>query len=79
MNTQPKKPKPDEMVVLTGLPTGFLDDLPEEDKLAISGVVGKAIILNGYDEDGRAELEFTEENGTIHFIYVNPAFLKSAK
>jgi len=53
--------------------------LPEEDKLAISGVVGKAIILNGYDEDGRAELEFTEENGTIHFIYVNPAFLKSAK
>jgi hypothetical protein len=61
MNTQPKKPKPGEMVVLTGLPTGSLDDLPKEDQLAISSVVGKTLILNKYDEDGRAELEFRRE------------------
>jgi len=43
-------------VILTGLPPGFLDDLPEEDQRAISAVVGKAVKLLGYDQDGRAEL-----------------------
>jgi hypothetical protein len=28
-------------------------------------------LLAGYDEDGRTELEFTEDDGTIHVIYVN--------
>ena len=79
MKPHRKKPKPGEMVVLTKLPPGFLDDLPKEDQLAISSVVGQAIILNRYDEDGRAELEFTEENGTIHFIYVSPTFVRRAE
>ena len=79
MNAQPKKPKPGEMVVLTGLPTGFLDDLPKEEQLAISSAVGKTLILNKYDEDGRAELEFKEENGTVHFLYVSPAFVRRAE
>jgi hypothetical protein len=79
MKPQRKKPKPGEMLVLTKLPPGFLDDLPKEDQLAISSVVGQAIILNRYDEDGRAELQFAEENGTIHFIYVSPAFVKSTE
>lgn len=79
MNKKRKKQKLSEMVVLKKLPPGFLDDLPMEDQIAISSVVGKAIVLNGYDKDGRAELEFTEKNGIIHFIYVSPAFVKSTE
>src|SRR5216683_656743 len=49
-----KKPKPGEKVILKALPPGFIDDLPEEDQRAISAVVGKPIILNKYENDGRA-------------------------
>jgi len=72
-----KKPKPGGRVILTGLPFGFLDDLPMEDQKAISVVVGKPVILNEYNDDGRAELEF--KDGNIHFIRVNPDFIKTAK
>ena len=79
MKKKRTKPSPGEMVILTELPSRFLEDLPKEDQVAISGVVGKAIMLKGYDEDGRAELEFTEKNGTIHFIYVSPEFVRRAE
>lgn len=63
---------------MIGLPPKFLDDLPAEDQRAISNVIGKAIILREYDEDGRAVLEFEEEDGTGHTIWVKPSFVKSA-
>jgi hypothetical protein len=74
MNDFPK-PEPGEMVLLKELPPGFLDDLPREDQDAINAILGKPILLCEYDADGRAELEFTDRTGQIHFIYVNPAFL----
>ena len=79
MSKKRKKQEPGEMVVLKNLPPGFLDDLPKEDQVAILAVVGKAIVLKGYDKDGRVELEFTEKNGTIHFIYVSPEFVSRAE
>jgi len=72
------KPKPGDMVILTALPPGFLDDLPEEDQRAITEVIGKAILLREY-EDGRAVLDFREKNGTYHSLYVSPEFIKAAK
>ena len=73
-----KKPVPGETVVLTKIPPGLLDDLPIEDRNAISEVVGKPIALNEYDEDGRAELEFRDSDGIKHFVWVNPRFIRSA-
>jgi hypothetical protein len=35
----------------------LIDDLPEEDQLAISAVVGTPVLLNKYERDGRAELQ----------------------
>jgi hypothetical protein len=78
-NARDKKPKPGDKVVLIGLPPGFLDDLPMEDQAAISDAVGKVIVLNEYDEDGRAELEFKDRNGNIHFIWVSPDFITAAE
>src|SRR4051794_33745818 len=43
MTTEDKQPKPGDMVVLVGLPPGFLDDLPLEEQSAISAMVGKPI------------------------------------
>jgi hypothetical protein len=73
---QRKRLKRGEKVVLTALPPGFIDDLPEEDQRAISKVVGKPITLNKYQRDGRAELEFADSEDVIHLIYVDPKFIK---
>jgi hypothetical protein len=74
-----KKPKPGDAVVLTEVPPGLLDDLPRADQQAISEAVGKPIALNEYDDNGRAELQFTDNRGVIHFIYVEPDFIRPAK
>ena len=60
-------------VVLVSLPDRFLDDLPQEDQVAISGMIGVPISLVGYDEDGRAVLEFAEaaRPGHHHTIWVD--------
>ena len=51
----------------TQIPTGMLDDLSPADQEAISAVMGKQIKFNHYDGDGRAELEFKDPLGNIHF------------
>ncbi|HEX6505612.1 MAG TPA: hypothetical protein VF011_20385 [Terriglobales bacterium] len=71
-----KKPTPGQTVTLRALPKGFVDDLPEEDQRAMTAVVGRRIRLNRYEEDGRAELEFTDGNGIIHFVYVDPKYIE---
>ena len=71
----PKKLKGGEVAVLKELPPGFINDLPPEDQAAITEIVGKPISLLGYDKDGRAELEFTDQQGIFHTIYVLPKFI----
>jgi hypothetical protein len=69
------KPKPGDTVVLIKLPRGMLDGLLEEDQQAICGIIGKPVLLEKYDEDGRAELRFATSDGHIHFIYVRPDYI----
>jgi hypothetical protein len=78
-NSRNQRPKANTKVILSKLPVGFVDDLPNEDKKAISAVVGKPVLLVGYDDDGRVELKFTDLNGTIHFVWVAPRFIKPIK
>jgi hypothetical protein len=73
------RPKPGDTVVLTEIPQGLLRDLPMEDRQAISEAIGKPVRLNEYDDQGRAELEFTDRNGGIHFVYVSPNVIRAAK
>jgi len=75
---KPSRTKPGEKVVLTKLPPDLRDGLPDEDQRAISDIVGKTITLNGYDKDGRAELEWWDyRDNTGHTIWVNPQFVRS--
>jgi hypothetical protein len=75
MTSKHRKPKPSDTVVLLEIPPGLLDGLPTEDQEAIAEAVGKPIRLNDYDENGRAELEFRDRNGVIHFIFVKPELI----
>ena len=70
-------PKPGEEVLLVSIPTGLLSDLPTEDQSAIAAVVGKPVRLMNYCDDGRAELQFTDVRGIIHFLYVEPTNIKA--
>jgi hypothetical protein len=58
-------------VTLLGLPFGFMDNLPQEDQRALLAAVGSQVKFNGYDER-RAELEFRDDEGSWHFIYLDP-------
>jgi hypothetical protein len=73
------RPKPGDTVVLAKMPHRLLNGLPIKDQRAIRDVIGKPIRLNNYDDDGRAELQFTDQEGEVHFIYVNPNSIKAAK
>jgi hypothetical protein len=75
-NKRVTKPKPGDKVVLKALPLGFLNDLPEEEKRAISARIGRPIMLMGYDRDGRAELEFMAQDDPIHTLYVDLKFIR---
>jgi hypothetical protein len=66
------------MVLLKEIPNGLLDDLPIQDQRAISEIVNKPVRLNEFDDAGRAELEFTDSEGCIHFIYVSPDLIRAA-
>jgi len=63
-------------VAIKALPQGFTDDLPYEDQRALHEVVGKQIMLNGYDKEGRAELEFVDRCGVHHTIWLDPKFIE---
>jgi hypothetical protein len=71
-----KNAQPGDRVVLERLPPGLVDGLPEDDQIAIREIIGKPVRLNQYDEDGRAELEFTSIDGHIHFIWVDPSVIR---
>ena len=66
------------MVVLSIAPPGLLEGLPAEDRGAVLQAIGRPIRFAGYDEDGRAELEFTDASGVVHLIYVNPSVIRPA-
>ena len=70
-------PEPGQTVVLTSIPPGLLEGLPADDQEAITAAVGKPLRLLEYDDAGRAELEFTDDRGVIHFICVNPDLIRA--
>ena len=75
-NCNNSKPNPGDTVVLMQVPAGLLNDLPSEDQEAIRDAVGKPIKLNDYDEAGRAELEFKDRDGILHYMYVQPRYIR---
>jgi hypothetical protein len=87
MSIEDEQPKPGDMVLLEGLPPGFLDDLPPEEQLAIRDMVGKPIrfieitcsTFHG-ERVERVELEFSSEISRMnHTLYVDPSYIRPIK
>jgi hypothetical protein len=66
-------------VILTELPPGLTRGLPRADQRAIRAMVGTPVRLSGYDDIGRAELEFADARGDRHFIYVHVKYVRPAR
>ncbi|HXS98741.1 MAG TPA: hypothetical protein VN736_29295 [Candidatus Limnocylindrales bacterium] len=87
MDIEDNEPKSGDMVVLEGLPPGFLDDLPLEEQVAIRAVIGKPIQfieITSFTCRGerveRVELQFFDyERGMGHSLYVDPSFIRILK
>jgi hypothetical protein len=77
--SEDRKAKPGDTVVLIELPPGFLEGLPSGDQAAISEMVGKSLLWVENDEAGRAELEFRDREGVVHYIYVSPTMIALSK
>jgi hypothetical protein len=72
-------PKAGARVVITEEPPDLLYGLSGYAKQAILEIIGKPVRLVGYDADGRAELEFLDRDHYLHFIYVDPLYIKPLK
>jgi hypothetical protein len=74
-----KKFKPGDRVVLAAMPPGLLRGLPREDQKAIRDILGKPVLLEQYDDDGRAVRTFTDSKNVVHSIFVSPEFITTQK
>jgi hypothetical protein len=79
MSSKDNRPEPGTKVVLKSVPPGLLDGLPQSDQRAIAAIVVQPVRLVDYDDVGRAELEFTDDEGDIHYVYVKPEYLRPAE
>jgi hypothetical protein len=69
--------RPGQMVILKSIPPTLLRGLPLEDQEAILAIVGRPVAFAGYSY-GQAEIEFVDEAGDGHSIWVEPSLLQSA-
>lgn len=65
-----------DSVKVIDIPAWLPQGLPEEDQIAICSQIGKTLIIQGFNGDGDAELEFVNNNGHIHTIWIKPHCLE---
>jgi hypothetical protein len=76
-DTPDKRFKRGDTVILLALPPGFMDDMDIEDRQALSEAIGSQVVFNEYGDIERVELQFTSQDGVLHFIWVEPRFIKA--
>ncbi len=67
-----------DMVLVNEIPGTLLAGLPIEDQVAISLQKGKIVELLGFDDYGFAELDFFDDSGNLHTIWIEPTALEKA-
>jgi hypothetical protein len=63
------------LVILKEAPDSLLNGLPLKDQMAIKAVVGKPVVLVSID-NGEAELDFVDDDGYGHTIWVADDLIK---
>ena len=57
----------------------LLRGLPLSDQAAIQAQVNTIMIIQGFDEYGHVELEFTDKDENMHFIWVESQDVEKAR
>ena len=63
-------------VMVIRIPQSLPEGLPEEDVIAINSQMGKTLIIEGFSENGDVELEFFDDFGHSHTIWIDASCLK---
>lgn len=69
--------QPGDLVVVISVPATLFSGLPEEDQTAIQSVIGKPVKFAGIAY-GQAELEFKDDHGDEHTIWVDTDRIRPA-
>lgn len=69
------KLKSGDVVVVTDITKSLINDLPEDDQLAINSIIGKALKILDITESNFAEIEFIYDDN-IHTIWLELEYLK---
>ncbi len=64
-----------DSVKVVEIPARLPQGLPNEDQIAIYEQIGKELIIQGFNQDGHAELEFVDSSGYLHTIWIEPQCL----
>ena len=62
-------------VKIIDIPERLTAGLPKEDVVAINSQVGKVLIVQGFEKNGSVELEFIDDAGHFHTIWIEPSCL----
>jgi hypothetical protein len=65
-----------DSVKIIEIPVHIPYGLPQEDQLAIQEQIGKTLTVIAFNQNGEAELEFTDGSGCFHTIWLSPCFLE---
>jgi hypothetical protein len=60
-----------DTVLVQRIPEELLKDLPAEDQDAINGCLGQFLTIVSFDSYGHAEIEFTDQQGNFHTIWIH--------
>jgi hypothetical protein len=64
-----------DVVTICSVPDSLLAALPEEDRAAMRACVGKRFSIEAVDADGNTEIEFTDDHGCPHTIWIHKSHL----
>lgn len=65
-----------DSVLVTRVPKELLSGLPNEDQEAISRCAGQHFTIAGFDDHGHAEIDFIDQHGNPHTIWIQPDCLE---
>lgn len=69
--------QPGDLVVILNVPYTLLAGLPDDDQDAIKSIIGKPVTFAGISY-GQAELEFSDNQGDVHTIWVDADKIRPA-
>jgi len=72
---QGKSLKKGNVVRMLEIPQDLFSELPEAQHAALRAETGKVHLIQSFDDYGRIELEFHDENYTPHTIRINPSYV----